>query len=355
MILIALPVTQLRQGFPDDSGAPQGSVARVAYDLTAEGFGPGVNGPMFIAVELPAEGGQAAMGSLTTALSADPGVALAVAPPIVPGAKVGVVQVYPKTAPQDIATTDLLFHLRDTVIPQALEGTGASAYVGGFQAVTADFTKVLTDALPLFLLIVVTLGFIALLFLFRSILVPLMGVLFSLLSLGAALGITVAVFQWGWLSGPLGLQNTGPIFPFLPIMVFAILFGLSCDYQVFLVSRMHEEWDRGKDHHRAIRRGLAGSGRVVAIAALIMTSVFAAFALGNDPTTKLFAVALSSAVLLDAFVVRLVLVPALMAVIGPKTWWLPGWLDRILPHFSVESEDAGADEIADIEEPLARV
>ncbi len=355
MILIAAPVLQLRQGFPDDSGAPQGSTARIAYDLTAEGFGPGVNGPMFIAVELPAQGAQAAMDSLTTALKADPGVALAASQPVAPGATVGVVQVYPTTAPQEIETTDLLFHLRDTVIPQALEGTGATAYVGGFQAVTADFTTVLTDALPLFLLIVVGLGFIALLFLFRSILVPLMGVLFSLLSLGAALGITVAVFQWGWLSGPLGLQNTGPIFPFLPIMVFAILFGLSCDYQVFLVSRMHEEWVHGKDHHRAIRRGLAGSGRVVAIAALIMTSVFAAFALGNDPTTKLFAVALSSAVLLDAFVVRLVLVPALMSVIGPNTWWLPGWLDKILPHFAVESEeDSGADEIADIEEPAVR-
>ena len=353
MILVAFPVSQLRQGFPDDSGAPAGSVARVAYDLTAEGFGPGVNGPMFIAVKLPADGGQAAMGTLAGALQADPGVALAVAAPLAPGSDVGVVQVYPKTAPQDPATTDLLFHLRDTVIPQALNGTNATAYVGGYQAITADFTKVLTAALPLFLLIVVTLGFIALLFLFRSIIVPLMGVLFSLLSLGAALGVTVAVFQWGWLSGPLGLQNTGPIFPFLPIMVFAILFGLSCDYQVFLVSRMHEEWDRGKDHHRAIRRGLAGSGRVVAIAALIMTSVFAAFALGNDPTTKLFAVALSSAVLLDAFVVRLVLVPALMSVIGPKTWWLPGWLDKILPHFSVDAEDDGDDEIADIEEPAA--
>ena len=175
--------------------------------------------------------------------------------------------------------------------------------------------------------------------------------------LAVALGITVAVFQWGWFTGPLNLQNTGPIFPFLPIMVFAILFGLSCDYQVFLVSRMHEEWVHGKDHHRAIRRGLAGSGRVVAIAALIMTSVFAAFALGNDPTTKLFAVALSSAVLLDAFVVRLVLVPALMSVLGPRNWWLPGWLDKVLPHFSVESDEdaeSGASEIADIEEPVAR-
>ncbi len=263
------------------------------------------------------------------------------------------IQVFPTTAPQDEATTDLLFHLRDTVIPQALAGTGASAYVGGFQAVTVDFTKVLSDALPWFLLIVVGLGFVALLFLFRSILVPLMGVLFSLLSLAAAMGITVAVFQFGWFADLINLQNTGPIFPFLPIMVFAILFGLSCDYQVFLVSRMHEEWLHTHDNHKAIRRGLAGSGRVVAIAALIMTSVFAAFVLGNDATVKLFAVSLSAAVLLDAFVVRLILVPALMTVLGPRNWWLPGWLDRILPHVSVESEDdieAGATEIADIDD-----
>ena len=357
MLFFASPVLQLRQGFADDSGAPQGSPARIAYDLTAEGFGPGVNGPMYVAVQLSSAGDQAPVTALADALNADPGVALAAAAPVAEGASVGVIQVFPTTAPQDEATTDLLFHIRQTVIPQALAGSGAIAYVGGFQAVTVDFTKVLTDALPWFLLIVVGLGFIALLFLFRSILVPLMGVLFSLLSLAAALGITVAVFQWGWFANVIGLQSTGPIFPFLPIMVFAILFGLSCDYQVFLVSRMHEEWLDGHDNHKAIRRGLAGSGRVVAIAALIMTSVFAAFALGNDQTVKLFAVALSSAVLLDAFIVRLVLVPALMSVLGTRNWWLPGWLDRLLPHVSVESDDdikSGATEIDDIDQPVGR-
>jgi RND superfamily putative drug exporter len=354
MLIFAGPVLQLRQGFADDSGAPKGSPARIAYDLTAEGFGPGVNGPMYVAVKLKAPGDQAPVAALATALNGDPGVALAAAAPVAPDATVGVIQVFPTTAPQDAETTDLLFHLRESVIPKALAGTDAVAYVGGFQAVTVDFTKVLSDALPWFLLIVVGLGFVALLFLFRSILVPLMGVLFSLLSLAAALGITVAVFQFGWFAGLINLQNTGPIFPFLPIMVFAILFGLSCDYQVFLVSRMHEEWLHTHDNHKAIRRGLAGSGRVVAIAALIMTSVFAAFVLGNDQTVKLFAVSLSSAVLLDAFVVRLILVPALMTVIGPRNWWLPSWLDRVLPHVSVESEDdieAGSSEIDDILDP----
>ena len=353
MLIFAGPVLQLRQGFSDDSGAPQGSPARIAYDLTAEGFGPGVNGPMYVAVKLPAAGDQASVAKLATALNGDPGVALAAAAPVAQDATVGVIQVFPTTAPQDAATTDLLFHLRETVIPQAIGGSGAQAFVGGFQAVTVDFTKVLSDALPWFLLIVVGLGFVALLFLFRSILVPLMGVLFSLLSLAASLGITVAVFQFGWFAGLINLQNTGPIFPFLPIMVFAILFGLSCDYQVFLVSRMHEEWLHTHDNHKAIRRGLAGSGRVVAIAALIMTSVFAAFVLGNDQTVKLFAVSLSSAVLLDAFIVRLILVPSLMTVLGTRNWWLPGWLDRILPHVSVESEgdiEAGASEIDDIDD-----
>jgi RND superfamily putative drug exporter len=351
MLIFAFPVHSLRQGFSDDSGAPVGSPARIAYDLTAEGFGPGVNGPFFMAVVPAKPGDQAAIDTLVQAFNKDPGVALAVAAPVAAGATVAPVQLFPKTAPQDQATTDLLFHLRDDVIPAATQQSGARVYVGGFQAVTADFTKVLTDALPWFLLIVVGLGFVALVFLFRSILVPAAGVLSSLLSLAASLGITVAVFQWGWLAGLIDLQNTGPIFPFLPIMVFAILFGLSCDYQVFLVSRMHEEWVNTADNRKAIRRGLAGSGRVVAMAAAIMTSVFAAFLTNNDPTVKLFAVSLSTAVLLDAFVVRLVLIPSLMTIFGTANWWMPGWLARVVPHVSVESEqdiEAGSTEIEDI-------
>jgi RND superfamily putative drug exporter len=183
-------------------------------------------------------------------------------------------------------------------------------------------------------------------------LVPLLGVGFSLLSFAAALGVTVAVFQWGWFAGPLNVQSTGPIFPFLPIMVFSFLFGLSCDYQVFLVSRMHEEWIVTGDNHTSVRRGLAGSGRVVAIAAAIMTSVFGAFALNDDSTVKLFGVALSSAILIDAFVIRLVLVPSLMTIFGPRNWYLPEWLGKVLPHVSVEAEghDAtlGDEDIIDI-------
>jgi RND superfamily putative drug exporter len=354
ILVVAIPMLSLRLGFSDDSGTPQGSPPRIAYDLTAEGFGPGVNGPFYLAVQLPGSGDQQAVTALTDALNTDPGVALAAAAPVAADATVAVVQVFATTAPQDEATTDLLFHLREDVIPAAMAESGAKAYVGGFQAVTVDFTGVLQDALPWFLLIVVGLGFLTLVVLFRSVLVPATGALSSLLSLAAALGITVAVFQWGWFADLIDLEATGPIFPFLPVMVFSILFGLSCDYQVFLVSRMHEEWVNTGDNRKAIRRGLAGSGRVVAIAAAIMTSVFGAFILGNDPIIKLFGVALSTAVLLDAFVVRLILIPSLMAIFGKANWWLPGWLSRLLPHISVESEEdieAGAAEIQDIVEP----
>ncbi len=354
MLVIAIPMLSMRLGFSDDGGTPKGSSTRIAYDLTAEGFGPGVNGPFYLAVQLPKAGDQAAIDTLVDALNADPGVALAAAPTVAKDATVAPIQVYPKTSPQDAATTDLLHHLRSDVIPAATKESGAQAYVGGFQAVTVDFTQVLADALPWFLLIVVGLGFLALVVLFRSLLVPLTGVLCSLLSLGAALGITVAVFQWGWFANLVQLQGTGPIFPFLPVMVFSILFGLSCDYQVFLVSRMHEEWVNTGDNRKAVRRGLAGSGKVVAMAAAIMTSVFAAFILGIDPIVKLFGVALSTAVLLDAFVVRLILVPSLMTIFGKANWWLPGWLEKVLPHISVESEhdvEAGAAEIVDISEP----
>ncbi|MFL6288013.1 MAG: MMPL family transporter [Actinomycetes bacterium] len=354
MLVIAIPMLSLRLGFSDDSGTQPGSAPRIAYDLTAEGFGAGVNGPFYIAVQLPQAGDQDTVDQLVAAISAEPGVALAAAPPVDPSADVVPIQVYPTTAPQDEATTELLNQIRDDVIPPVETATGAQVYVGGFQAVTVDFTQVLKDALPWFLLIVVGLGFLALLILFRSVVVAAAGAASSLLSLSAALGITVAVFQWGWLGDQVNLQATGPIFPFLPIMVFAILFGLSCDYQVFLVSRMHEEWMYTHDNRKAVRRGLAGSGRVVAMAAAIMASVFGAFVLSNDPITKLFGVALSTAVLLDAFIVRLILIPSLMTILGKSNWWLPGWLDKVLPHVSIESEEdieAGASEIEDIEDP----
>lgn len=366
VIILAIPALSLRQGFADDSGKPEGSNARIAYDLRAEGFGPGSNGPFLVVADLEGVTDPQAYGTIVAGLAAAPGVA-GTSPSIealpvlgklaelqaqageVPDQQlVQAIAVYPDSAPQDAETTDLLVELRDEVNPALEAATGAALYVGGSQAITQDFTTVLTDALPIFLAVVVGLGFIALVILFHSLLVPLTGALTSLLSLAAAMGITVAVFQWGWFADLLGVSGTGPIFPFVPIMVFAILFGLSMDYQVFLVSRMQEEWLRTRDNLVSIRRGLAGSGRVVVIAALILSSVFMAFIPSTDAIIKLFGVALASAVLIDAFVVRLVLVPSLMSMFGKANWWLPGWLERILPTVKIEE---GEDEVVDDIDP----
>jgi len=351
VMVLAIPYFSIRLGFPDDSGQPVGSPSRTAYDLQAAGFGPGSNGPFFLAVQLPYALDEDSLRSMIRDLNQTPGVARtipneAMVPVSVTSHQtITAIQVIPESSPQDPATDELLQRLRTETIPKAEQGTTMRAYVGGSTAVTNDFTTVLSNALPVFLAVVVGLGFIALTILFRSLLVPLIGAVTSLLSLGAALGVTTAVFQWGWGADLLGLTATGPILPFLPIMVFAILFGLSMDYQVFLVSRMHEEWVHTKDNQLAVRRGLAGSGRVVAIAAAIMASVFLAFIPTPEDTIKLFGVGLATAVLVDAFVIRLVLVPSLISWIGPPTWWLPKWLG-FLPEVHMEAEGA-EDEIVD--------
>jgi RND superfamily putative drug exporter len=372
VIVLAIPLLQLRQGFTDDSGKPVGSPARTAFDLRAEGFGPGSNGPFLVVADLADATSPDAYAKVIAGLSAAEGVAgtspSVEALPILAkiaqaqaqaggsdaaGAEQAIqaIAVYPTTAPQDEATTDLLHRLRDDVNPKLEAETGAQLYVGGTQAITTDFTDMLSSVLPLFLLIVVGLGFLSLMVLFHSLLVPLTAAVTSLLSFAASMGITVAVFQWGWLDSLLGVTGTGPIFPFVPIMVFAILFGLSMDYQVFLVSRMHEEYVRTGDNSAAVRRGLAGSGRVVLIAAAIMASVFAAFIPTNQAMIKLFGVALASAVVIDAFIVRLVIVPSAMSIFGNANWWLPKWLDKILPTVHIEP---GEDEIVDDEpEPAA--
>ena len=368
VVVLAIPLFGLRQGFADDSGKPEGAPARIAYDLRAEGFGPGVNGPFLVVADLAGATSPDAFGKVVAGLAATEGVAgtspsvealsvfakLAQASAGASGGEPQTVQaiaVYPTTAPQDEATTQLLDRLRSETNPALEAQTGVQLYVGGTQAITSDFTTVLGDALPLFLAIVIGLGFLALVLLFHSLLVPLTAAVTSLLSFAAAMGITVAVFQWGWFSEVLGVASTGPIFPFLPIMVFSILFGLSMDYQVFLVSRMQEEWARTGDNLASVRRGLAGSGRVVVIAAAIMSSVFLAFVPSTNATIKLFGLALASAVIIDAFIVRLVLVPSLMSLLGKANWWLPGWLDRVLPRVQIEP---GEDEITDDEpEPVS--
>jgi RND superfamily putative drug exporter len=354
VIFLALPTLSARLGFADDGGRPEDSPLRVGYDLLAEGFGPGVNGPFFVAVDLPEAGDAETTAAAITAFNETPGVAstlptIEMLPlALQPTDTVTAIQVIGEYSPQAPETAELLDRLREQTIPPFEADTGAEAYVGGFTAVTADFTDVIIDALPLFLAVVIGLGFLALVLLFRSIVVPLTGAVTSLLSLGAALGITVAVFQWGWFADIVGVESTGPIFPFLPVMVFAILFGLSMDYQVFLVSRMQEEWINTQDNASAVRRGLAGSGRVVAIAAAIMSSVFLAFVPSPTQEIKLFGVALASAVLIDAFVVRLVLVPSVMSILGSANWWLPEPLRKVLPQIHIEG---GSDEITDYVEP----
>ncbi|HEY5134234.1 MAG TPA: MMPL family transporter [Candidatus Nanopelagicales bacterium] len=357
VLIMAIPALSLRLGFPDDSGTPPGSISRIAYDLTAEGFGPGANGPFYVAVQLPKTGDVEGLGAIITALAKTEGVAKTIPNvemlPLL-GAQlktstITAIQVNPTTGPQDVKTDELLNRLRDQTLPAVTAATSSEAYVGGTTAIVADFSSVMAKAMPIFLSVVVGLGFLMLLVLFRSAVVSLTAVVTSLLSFAASTGVTVAVFQWGWLNGVLGVTGTGPIFPFLPVMVFAILFGLSMDYQVFLVSRMQEEWSHTQDNAVAVRRGLAGSGRVVMMAALIMASVFAAFIPTPNNTIKLFGVSLTAAVLVDAFLIRLIFVPSFMSILGKANWWLPAWLATHLPHFEVEG---GGDEITD-DEPEA--
>jgi len=346
--VLASPALKMELGFPDDSSEAAGSPLRVGFDLLSDGFGPGTNGPFFVAVQTDKPNDYAALASVISALEATPGVASTIPSsrmlPLLEldkqafgsGGTVTSVIVKPSTTPAAEATTELLNRIRSETATKIEADGGATIYVGGSQAVAEDFTTVLTGALPLFLLLVVGLGFLALMLLFHSLLIPLTAAVTSLLSFAGALGVTVAVFQNGVANSLLGVTGTGPILPFLPIMVFAILFGLSMDYQVFLVTRMREEWEKTHDNSDAVRLGLAGSGRVVVVAATIMTSVFLSFVPTPLDTIKLFGVALASAVIIDAFIVRLILVPSLMSLFGKANWWLPKWLDRILPTIKLE-------------------
>ncbi len=354
MGILASPAASLREGFPDAGVNPSGDTQRIAYDLTSTAFGTGANGPFIVVAQLPDAADLPKVEALAREIGKTPGVTLA--SPVTKGSKListdgktVLITVVPTSGPQDEATTALLNTLRDQTIPQALTGTGISAYVGGATATAADFSAVLREKLPTFLLVVVCLGFLVLMVLFRSLLVPLTAVLTSLLSYGAALGVSVFVFQWGNFASVFGVAEAGPILPFLPVMLFAILFGLSMDYQVFIVSRMQEEWEHRKDNQLAVRVGLGGSGLVVVAAALIMFCVFISFVFQSNTTIKLFGLSLAVAIALDAFVIRLALVPALMTLFGKANWYVPGWLGKVLPKVSVEGPPSGspADKAAD--------
>ena len=249
-----------------------------------------------------------------------------------PAKNTGVFQVYPTTSPQSEETTELLDHIRDELIPPVEQQTGAQVHVGGITAIFEDFGTAIADKLPLFIGVVVLLSALLLMAVFRSVLVPLKAIVMNLLSIGAAFGLIVAVFQWGWGASLIGVDGTGPIISFFPIFLFAIIFGLSMDYEVFLMSRIHEEWERDHDATLAVTRGLALTGRVITAAAAIMVTVFLSFMIGEDRIIKLFGLGLASAIFIDAVIIRSVLVPAMMQLFGERAWWLPGWLDRILPQ-----------------------
>ena len=339
MVALALPVFSLRLGVSDEGNDPASTTTRKAYDLLAAGFGPGFNGPFQVAVDTRQPSGPPVVAALEQTLRTQPGVA-AVAPAVYgPSRSAAIIQLYPTTSPQDAATSDLLKRLRDNVIPDVTRGTGTRAYVGGTTAIFDDFSHVLARKLPLFIGVVVLLSFLLLMTLFRSILVPLKAALLNLLSIAAAFGVVIAVFQWGWGASLIGVDRTGPIEAFLPVMLFAILFGLSMDYEVFLVSRIHEEWVRTGDNAAAVTRGLAATGRVITAAGAIMVVIFASFIFGGERTIKLFGLGFAVAVFLDAVVVRSVLVPAFMQVVDRANWWLPRWLDRWLPQVHLEAED----------------
>jgi RND superfamily putative drug exporter len=334
MLLLAAPFLSMRLGSSDAGSDPTASTTRKAYDLLAQGFGPGFNGPLQLVAQTPTAEQKAAFKRVVDKVAKTPEV-VAATPPATVGKDISLAQVYPKDSPQDKATNDLVQKLRKDVVPAAEQGQ-VHVLVGGSTAIGIDFSKVLSGKLPLFIGIVVLLSFLLLMAVFRSLVIPLMAAIMNLLSVAAAFGVVVAMFQWGWGAELIGVDRTGPIEAFLPVMVFAILFGLSMDYEVFLVSRIYEEWHKRRDNREAIVHGLAATGRTITAAAAIMVLVFGAFVLGGERVIKLFGIGLASAVLLDALIVRSVLVPGLMLMVGKWNWWLPGWLDRILPRLNVE-------------------
>ncbi|MGW6535494.1 MMPL family transporter [Streptomyces sp. NPDC055051] len=339
LLIATLPVLVLRVGLPDDGSLPHDRTERRAHDLVAEGFGPGVNGPLVIAAD--PNGDPGALDRIAARLAADPGIA-SVTPARVEGTTgIGTLVVFPTTSPQDEATADTIARLRTDVLPAAI-GTGpARAHVGGAAASLSDVGRRTSERLPLFVAAVLAMSFLLLMLVFRSVLVPLKAVLLNLLSIGAAYGIMVAVFQWGWGGALIGLEATVPIVSFIPMFLFAILFGLSMDYEVFLLSRVREEYLRTGDNATAIVEGVSGTARIITSAALIMVAVFLSFAVADDPSAKMFGLGLATAIFLDATVVRMVLVPATMTLLGEANWWLPKWLERILPRGPADTDFTG--------------
>jgi RND superfamily putative drug exporter len=334
MLLLAAPALALRLGSSDAGNNPTSFTSRNAYDLLAEGFGAGFNGPLTVVADLKGADKRQTLAQLNSALKGTNDVVTVTPAQLNPAGDTAVINVYPKSSPQSEDTSTLVRHLRDDVIPPVARQTGAPIYIGGTTAIYIDFAKVLSDKLWLFIAVIVALSALLLAVVFRSLVIPIQAAVMNLLSIAAALGVIVMVFQFGWFPG----VSSGPIEAFLPVLMFAIVFGLSMDYEVFLVSRIHEEWTRTHDASVAIRDGLIETGRVITAAAAVMVVVFSSFILGGERVIELFGLGLASAVFLDALVIRCILLPAVLQLLGERTWAFPSWLDRRLPRLALEHE-----------------
>jgi RND superfamily putative drug exporter len=338
LLIFAAPVTQLRLGQPDDGNQPESRTQRVAYDQLSQAFGPGSNGPFLLAVDTPKDAPetQDQLAALEDTLADTPGVvSVSPAQPSEDG-EMATIFAIPETAPQDAATSDLLETLRQDVIPAAVEGTPLKVYVGGNTAGFEDFSDKVASRLPLFIGVVIGLSVLLLIAAFRSVWIPLVSAVFNLLSIGAAYGVVVAVFQEGIGASLIGADSGVPVVSFIPVMMFAILFGLSMDYNVFLLSRIHEAYNEGDGPRDSVIHGMARIGKVILFAGMIMSAVFLAFVTQPDIIGKMFGLGLGLAILIDVLIVRLIIAPAVVTLLGDKAWWLPGWLDRLLPNVSLE-------------------
>ena len=357
LLVLAIPVLDMRLGFADAGSGDTTRSSRRAYDLLSKGFGPGFNGPLLLAADLSNSDASEQLEALTQTIGETDGV-VAASPPIVnESGDAAVITVFPATSPQDEATTDLVHKLREEVIPRAMEGTGTPVLVGGLTASVIDFSEVNGERLPILIAVVIAVSFLLLIVVFRSILVPLKAAIMNLLSIGAAYGVIVAIFQWGWGKDLLGIESTAPIEAWAPMMLFTILFGLSMDYEIFLLSRIREEYVGTRDNALAVANGLATTARVITAAAAIMITVFLSFVFGFDERAiKLFGMGLAVAILVDATIVRMVLVPATMELLGDANWWFPKWLDRIVPKISIEPHtELPAELPADLDRPKEKV
>jgi RND superfamily putative drug exporter len=344
LLLFAFPVTQMRIGQPDDGNQAKSHTQRVAYDQLTAAFGPGSNGPFLLAVDTPkdAAGTEQQLRTLQQAVADTPGIASAPPARLSKDGEMATIFAIPTTAPQDAKTSDLLDRLRDTVIPQATAGTPLKVYVGGNVAVFKDTGDKVSSRLPLFIGVVIGLSVLLLVMAFRSLWIPLVSAVFNLLSVAAAYGVVVAVFQKGIGASLIGAESGVPVISFLPVMLFAILFGLSMDYNVFLLSRIHEAYKEGDGPRESVIHGMGRIGKVVVFAGLIMAAVFISFVTDPDLIGKMFGVGLGLAILIDVLIVRMVIAPAVVTLLGDRAWWLPAWLDRALPDIALDGADDDA-------------